>query len=371
MGQMKRADMIVLGGGIIGCSLAEELARRGRRVLVVERGRIGAEASSAAAGILAAQMDLPAPGPCFELCQASRRMYPRWVEHLERRSGVPVGYHVDGILYLATTGREVHLMERRARWQRASGLRVDRWSPKEARRHEPAVDGRFKQGFHFPTEAQVDNVALMQALAVAARKAGVELRDETAVHRVLVRGGVARGVETSQGSLESAVVVNCLGSWADLDGAFPVRLPVEPARGQMLSFQGPVRLIRHAVMSERAYAVQRRDGRVLVGSTIERAGFEKALTLEGIHAILSGVRHLSSAFDSCAWRDAWAGFRPRTADGLPIIGQTAIKGLYAATGHFRHGILLAPITAHLLAELILNGKSSTDLSPFSPLRFSK
>ncbi len=365
---MKPSEVIVLGGGIIGCALAEELARHGQRVAVVERGRIGAEASAAAAGILAAQIDLVSPGPLFELCQAARRMYPRWVEHLERRSGISVGYHVDGILYPAMTGQEEQVMRRRARWQRRLGLRVDIWSPKEVRRHEPMLDGRLRRGFHFPTEAQVDNVVLMHALAAACRKAGVALLEQTPVRRVLVERHAVRGVETAQGLLAAPVVVNCLGGWANLDGAFPVPLPVEPARGQILVFKGPTRLVRHAIMAERAYVVQRRDGRLLVGSTVEYVGFERALTVHGIHSILSGIRHLTSALDACTFMEAWAGFRPATSDRLPIMGQTPVEGLYVATGHFRHGILLAPITAKLMAELILRGRPSFDLTPFAPSR---
>ncbi|MBI1992572.1 MAG: glycine oxidase ThiO [Candidatus Omnitrophica bacterium] len=367
---MARYDMIILGGGIIGAALAEELARHGKRVTVVERGSVGAEASSAAAGILSAQMDLASPGPFFELAQAARRMYPRWVEHLERRTNEAVGYHVDGILSLAMSGREERAMTRQARWQTKQGLRVERWSPKEVRRHEPAIDGKIRCGFHFPTEAQVDNVQLMRTLTTACRRAGVELQEHTAARRLLIREGKIRGVETNHGLLEAPVVVNCLGSWALMGGTFPIPLPVEPARGQMLAFRGPKRLIRHVVMSERAYVVQRRDGRLLVGSTVEFAGFEKALTLDGIHAILCGLRHMTSALSACAFLEAWAGLRPFTKDRLPILGKTPIEGLYIATGHFRHGILLAPITAALMGELILRGRSSFDLSPFSPGRFS-
>ena len=366
---MSRTDVIILGGGIIGCALAEELARHGQRVVVIERGRIGSEASSAAAGILSAQMDIEQPGAFFELCQASRRMYPRWVEHLQRRSGMSVGYHVDGIVYLAMTGAEERAMTRRARWQTKRGLRVERWSKKEVRRHEPSVDGQLKRGFHFPTEAQVDNVMLMQVLAAACRKAGVDLRERTSVRCPLVKRQSVQGVETDHGNVFAPVVVNCLGSWASMGGTFPITFPIEPVRGQMLAFRGPKRLFRHAVMSERAYVVQRRDGRLLVGSTIEFAGFEKALTLDGIHGILCGLRHMSSALSQCTFLEAWAGFRPCTNDRLPILGKTSIEGLYVATGHFRHGILLAPITAHVMTELLLRGHPTLDLLPFAPARF--
>ncbi len=365
---MGRTDVIILGGGIIGCALAEELARHGQRVVLVERGHVGAEASSAAAGILSAQMDLAQPGPLFDLCQAARRMYPRWIEHLQRRSGMSVGYHVDGILYVAMTSREEQVMKRRATWQRRLGLRVERWSRKQVQQHEPAVDGRVRCGFHFPTEAQVDNALLMHALAIACGKAGVQIREETTVRRLLLREGHIRGVETDQGRLEAPMVVNCLGSWASIGGAFGLSVPVEPARGQILVFHASRRLLCHTVMSEDAYAVQRRDGRILVGSTIEFVGYDKSLTLEGMHQILCGVRHMSRLLNDCTFVEAWAGFRPFTKDQLPLMGKTAIDGLYAAAGHFRHGILLAPITAHLIAQLILRGRAPMDLSAFDPMR---
>jgi len=137
----------------------------------------------------------------------------------------------------------------------------------------------------------------------------------------------------------------------------------------MLAFQGPKRLLRHAVMSDRGYVVQRRDGRLIVGSTVEFAGFEKALTLDGMHNILCGVRRVISRIEQCPFLEAWAGFRPYTTDQLPIMGKTPIEGLYMATGHFRHGILLAPIAAQLMTELILHGRPSFDLTLFDPRRF--
>jgi glycine oxidase len=366
-----KTDVVVLGGGIIGCAVAEELARRGQRVVVVERGQIGAEASSAAAGILSAQTDLSKPGPFFDLCQAAREMYPRWVGHLERRSGVRVGYHQDGILYLAMTKRERHMMSQRARWQRRRGLRVERWSPTEIRRREPSLDRTVGTGFFFPREGQVDNVALMQALARACRRAGVRLWERTTVKGLVIRRRAVRGAQTSRGMVDAPVVVNCLGSWANLDGRFPVRIPVVPVRGQMLAFQGPKRLFRRTVMSERAYVVQRRDGRLLIGSTVEFAGFDRSLTVEGISGILSGIRRITTALSRCTFTDAWTGFRPCPKDRQPILGPTSVHGLYAATGHFRHGILLAPVTAALLAELIMGRQPAFDLSSFDPARFDR
>jgi glycine oxidase len=367
---MARYDVIVLGGGIIGCAIAEELAQLDQRVVVMERGTIGAEASSAAAGILSAQMDLVRPGPFFDLCQSARRLYPHWVRRLEQNSGLSVGLHQDGILYLALTEREERMMTARAAWQRQRRLTVQRWSPAEVRRHEPSVDGRLRCGFYFPTEAQIDNVQLMEALSKACRRAGVTLMEETRVRRLRLQRRIVQGVETDRGSVRAPVVINCLGSWASLIEPPPIKLPVVPARGQMLAFTGPKGLFRSAVMSEQAYVVQRRDGRLIGGSTVEFVGFQKCLTLAGIHAILSGLRRMTSVLDRCTFVDAWAGLRPCSKDQLPLIGKTSIDGLYLATGHFRHGILLAPLTATLIADLLLNGQTPFALSAFALERFS-
>lgn len=366
-----RYDVLVLGGGIIGSAIAWELAQRGQSVCLIERGTIGCEASKAAAGILSAQMDLERPGAFFELCQASRRLYTGWVKRLEHASGIHVEYAQDGILFLAFTHRDVATMQTRMRWQQRRGLTVERWSPSEVRRHEPNVEGRFKAGFCFPTEAQVDNAKLMQALSRACRKVGVSVLEQTEIRRLLTRAGRVIGVQPPHQTLRASSVVNCLGSWASISGMQRLKLPVVPAKGQMLSFDAPKRLFHRTVMSEAAYGVQRRDGRLIVGSTVEFVGFDRHLTLAGMHRILSGFRQMvrPSVFDRSTFREAWVGFRPCSQDRLPILGPTRIEGLYAALGHFRHGILLAPITATLLTEFILTGESSVDLQPFSPARF--
>lgn len=362
---MARADVVILGGGIIGTSLADEFARQNQQVVVIERGKIGAEASSAAAGILSAQMDVPRPGHFFDFCQLSRRMYAKWVSRLERHSGQEAGFKRSGVLYLAASKAQESRMQSRASWQGRLGLRVEHWSAQQIRRREPAVDGNFRCGFNFPLEGQVDNVLLMRALAGTCLKDGVTLKEETAAQRLVIRNNTVTGVETSHGHWDSPVVINTIGSWASIN-PFPVKLPVEPARGQIVSFAGPKKLFRRPIMSERAYIVQREDGQLLLGSTIERAGFNKSLTVKGIRDILCGARTISSRLDSCAFVDSWAGLRPYSKTGFPLLGPTEIRGVFVATGHFRHGILLAPATALLMAQLVLHGHSSFDLSPFFP-----
>ncbi len=364
---MARYDVIVLGGGIIGCSLAEELARRGQRVCVVERGTVGCEASTAAAGILSAQMDLERPGPLFELCQETRRIYPAWVRHLERQSGLDVAYHEDGILYLALTSAGAERMARRIAWQRRAGFKAERWSRRQVRLREPHATERIRAGFFFPTEAQLDNVTLMRALSLACRKAGVTLLERTEFRRLHVARSRVVSVETSRAYLRAPVVVDCLGSWA-AEG--DESLPIRPARGQILAFDAPPRLLRHVVMSEFGYGVQRRNGSLLIGSTVEFVGFDHHVTGTGMQQILSGFHRMMKpeVLAQSQFRDFWAGLRPHSHNGLPVLGPTSTEGFYVAGGHFRHGILLAPITARLMSALILGKRPAMDLAPFLPTR---
>lgn len=364
-------DVIILGGGIIGCALAEELARSAkRRVLIVERDALGQEASSAAAGMLSAQMEFQRYSPIAELGLISRDMYSRWVAHLQQSSGISVGYNVDGLLHLAMDAQEERRIHRQTRWQPKRGLPLEHLSRSQVRRQEPAIDGPVHSAWLFPLEAQVDNGLLMRALTAACRRRGVRILEQTPAHRVIVRKRTVQGVETNRGVFRAPIVVNCLGSWASLGGRFPVKLPIHPIRGQMLAFQAPRRLFRRMIVSRQAYVVQRRDGRLICGSTMESAGFVKALTFEGMRNILSGIQQFSRSIDESPLLQTWSGLRPVTPDQQPILGTTSVEGLFIATGHFRHGILLAPITAKLMAQLILTGHSSIDLGPFSIQRFS-
>ena len=367
---MPRSDILILGGGIIGCALAEELARRDKKVTLLERGTIGAEASMAAAGILSAQTDQEKPGPLFDLCQESMRLYPRWIRRIKQASNIDPQLHTDGILYLAMTQAEAKAKARQAQWQKRRGLRVERWSHAEVRRKEPALSGKHVAAFFFPDEAQLDNAALMRALAIASRSAGASVWEKTTVQRFQIQENAVSGVETNRGRFRAPVVINCLGTWADLGGRFPQRLSVEPIRGQILMFEAPRKTLRHIVFSERGYAVQRRDGRLLAGSTLEKAGFAKALTVEGMGRILLGLGQLMDG-QAAGWPlvAAWSGLRPGTIDDQPILGPTETEGLYVAAGHYRHGILLAPVTAIAIADTLTGRPSSIDLSPFSPLRF--
>jgi glycine oxidase len=365
------ADAVVVGGGVIGCALARELARRGARVVVLERGRVGAEATTAAAGMIAPQAECEEPGPVLRLGLASRARYAAWVEALRAESGVDVDYRADGIIYAALTASDTRVLAARARWQRAAGLRVERLDVPTARRLVPALSARARLVLHFPDDHRLDNERLGTAVALAARRAGAVVRDGTAAHAVVVRRGRVVGVETDAGTVGTTVAINAAGAWAGelrVPGARPV--PVFPVRGQMLVLRGPLGILPRPLYSRRGYVVPRPDGRLLLGSTRERAGFEKRVTASAAADLLAALGAMAPALGDLALEGAYAGLRPGTPDDRPILGAArGPRGLFYATGHYRSGILLAPATAEAVADLILTGTTTLPVAGMSPARF--
>lgn len=344
-------DVAVLGGGIIGCAVARELARAGLRVAVFERSRIGAEASSAAAGMLGAQAESDDP-VLFRLGLESRAMYPALLEALRDETGIAVEVWRPGTLYLAFNAGEQAVLAARCAWQRQLGVASEDLERRQVWTLEPAVSRRVRGGVLFPLDGRVDNAALTAALAQAAVAAGAVLREGEDVKAVIADGGAVRAVVTARERVACGAVVNAMGAWAArVRGMTP--LPVHPVRGQMAVVRAPRPPFRHAVYSVRGYAVSRRDGRVLLGSTRETVGFDKRVTAGGMAAILSAAAELAPALRTLPLCDAWAGLRPGSSDGRPIVGaDPAVRGYFVAAGHYRDGVLLAPVTARLIAAAL-------------------
>ena len=365
------ADVAIVGGGIMGCAVALRLAQRGLRVTVIERGIPGAEASSAAAGILGPQMEADGPGPLLDLALRSRALYPALAAELHDATGIDVGYTKSGVLAVALSDAdEVELTARRI-WQVARGLRVESLTGAAARELEPALTTEVRSALRFVDDGQVSAREVARAFSQAAAAAGARFLQGRYVRRVVVSGGAATGVELDGEILPAGVVVVAAGSWSALvdGGGVPAQV-VRPARGQMVSIETRPPLFRHVVsVHGHGYLVPRRDGTVLAGSTVEMAGFRKEVTVGGLAQILSLARTLVPALGEAPVTATWSNFRPYTEDHLPVLGHTPIKGLVLATGHYRTGILLAPITAWSIAELIASGQSSVDLTPFSVTRF--
>ena len=376
-------DAVVVGGGVVGLSAARELARRGLSVALTERGHVGAEASWAAGGMLAPQSEAERADAFFRLACAARDLYPDLAAALREETGVDIELDQTGTLYVALTDADAAECEHRYSWQSRAGLAVEQLTGDEARALEPNVSPRAVAALRFPSDWQVESRRLVAALALSARRAGVRIYEHTEASSILTSvAGRVRGIETSRGTLEADAVVVACGAWTSLlsagdeagaVAAATAAVPrVEPVRGQMLCYEmgAAAPFVRHVVYSPRGYLVPRRDGRLLAGSTTERVGFDKSVTARGRAEIVSHAEEIAPALRALRLADEWAGLRPRADDDWPVIGPHAgIKNLFYATAHYRNGILLAPLTGRLVAEMIAGEAADELILPFSPERF--
>ncbi len=353
---VKTWDVIIVGGGIIGLSLSIALRKLGASVLVVERGEPGREASHAAAGMLV-DCPLETPPPLQPLATASARMYPEFVHELQDESGMDVDLRDQGTIHFPS---DEQLREH-------PGLERDSPLPAPLAELEPALVHAEGTAIYLK-ERSVDPRALTSAALKAARHRGVAVSSGTVATAVLQSNGGVAGVITDKTAYSAAAVVNCAGAWA---GRLPPhQFPTRPVKGQMLSLVGtPHNVLRHVVRAHEVYLVPRSDGRILVGATVEEAGYDKRIDPDAIQHMHQAAIHLLPALRQARVLEAWAGLRPCSPDNLPILGETETSGYFVATGHFRDGILLAPITAHLMAQVVTGGKTEHDISRFSPSRF--
>jgi glycine oxidase len=368
---VKSWDAIVIGAGIIGLSLAIELDKHGLRVLVVEKGEPGREASWAAGGML---VDFPAetaPG-LRELATASTEMYPEFVRGLEDESGLKIDLRSVGTLVLA--GAETGLCPV---WAGKSPATTRAYAlPRPLAELEPAlrVDNsrdRSNDGSRvlYLQERCVDPRDLTAAAIAAARHRGIDFSSGDQVLDVEVANGRACGVRTNKTQFSAGMVVNCAGAWAGQIGPYP--FPTRPVKGQMLCVIMPQKeLVRHVVRAPDVYLIPRSDGRMLIGATSEEAGFDKRTVPETIQKLRQAALDLVPKLDDARFLSAWAGLRPGTPDGLPILGATPTPGYFVATGHFRDGIMLAPVTAQLMAQMMTGQIHRIDVSKLSADRFA-
>jgi glycine oxidase len=368
------ADVVVIGGGAVGLSLSRALALRGVDVVVVERGEPASRATSAlgaAAGMINPQAHPGIePEAVRELALHSRELYPEWIEGVEEASGLSCEWDARGGLVVVRTEAEEVAVDRALDWQRARALPFEVLAAEEALAKEPSLTPKTRAAFSFPKESHVSPPRLGRALAFAARAAGVRLFTQTPVSRVLVENGRACGVETGNGRLLADAVVNAAGAWSGQIAGVP-SAPIQPVRGQLVSVDAssdPDRL-RRFVHAGDVYLVPRRDGSIVIGSTLEHAGYDGRPTAGGIASLVTRAASLVPSIEHAPLLDAWAGLRPGSPDGIPILGETALSGYYLATGHFKNGILLAPASAALLADLLTGRPPVLSAAPYSPARF--
>jgi len=368
-------DVVVIGGGVIGLTIARALAHRGAgEICLIERASLGHEASFAAAGMLAPQAEANSQDDFFRLACQSRDLYPDFASSLHDETGIDVELDTTGTLYIALTYHDLVEIEKRYEWQTAAGLEVEKLTASQALQLEPCISQSVRGALRFPRDLQVENRRLLSALANSVAKLGVTVLSGTTVESVKIERDEVRGVHTLRGFISCPNVVVAAGTWSSLlklsQPSEKRAMMVEPVRGQMIAFDARPQLTRHVIYSPRGYIVPRRDGRLLAGSTSEHAGFAKQVTAGGISAILQHAQEISPSVSALPIVDTWAGLRPRAPDSLPVLGPCdEIGGLFYATGHYRNGILLAPVTGELIAEAVVTGVSSPLLGPFSPSRF--
>jgi glycine oxidase len=365
---MAASDYLIVGGGVIGCSLARRLAMAGARVTLLERGRPGAEASWAAAGILEPTAGSYGGLPLLAHWLAGLHRYRDFVAAIQDDSGLAIEYRITGRLRLTFDESELPVLQETRRAQLEAGIPCELWSAERVREEEPNVAPGVAGALYFPDHGLVDNRALMAALPVAASRRGAALRSDAAVTDLLMEGERVVGVRVGSERLPAGAVVIAAGCWSGQLGLRPA--PVAPSKGQMVALADGAALCRHIVSVPGGSLAPRGDGRLTYGATKEDVGFDKRVTAGAVARLLAGAIRICPAVADLAVQQTWAGLRPVVqADQLPVLGAAA-PGLFYATGHYSMGILSAPATAEAMSGLLLEGRSPLPIETFSPLRFA-
>jgi glycine oxidase len=372
---VSKPNVAIIGAGVIGLGIAWRLAMRGVPVTVFDKGACGAGASHAAAGMLAACAEAePGEEALVTLGRASQARWPAFAAELKQASGVDVGLRPEGTLVVALTSDDQARLSHQLVFQQKLGLPLQWITAAETRRREPHLAGKLAGAVFSPEDTQVDNRKLAAALRIAAEAAGAGISEHQAVKTISNDAGRVDGIVLADGRKVAAdVVVLAAGAWSrSIEGLAPeLRPPVRPIKGQMLALRmdPTAPLLTHVVWAPGAYLVPRLDGRLLVGATVEEKGYDTSLTAGGILTLLEAAWRVVPAVEELPIDEMWVGHRPGSRDDAPILGTGLIDGLIYATGHHRNGILLTPITADAIAELVFEGAADPAIRPFSIERF--
>lgn len=365
----KTFEAVIAGGGLIGGAIALELALAGVRVALFEQGEPGREASWAGAGILSPAPESPSTIPLVPLGKASMAFYPDFVARVEEISGQDVGFRLKGTVEALFSRDAARELSTHVALHHGWGLKAEALSAEDARELEPALSPELEAAVLRPDEASVDNRALTHAVLEAARKSGAEIFVHQKVQGIWRDKERCAGLLLANEKVSAKWTIIAAGSFsASIDGV-GTYAPVRPAKGQMISLRPQGTKIDRVLWSDKIYLVPRNDGRILAGATVEYIGFDKQVTAGGLEKILIGAIELAPELAAASVEETWAGLRPDSPDHLPILGPADIEGLLLATGHFRSGILLTPITARLVREWVTEQRVSVDWDRFSPLRF--
>ena len=378
---MKNKKIIIIGGGVIGLSIGWQLVKAGAAVTIHERGQAGRGASWAAGGMLGpiaeahiAELDL------LKLSNQSLARYPEWVDELETETEMSIGYRAEGTLIIGIEPDDTYQLRHAYTLYQDLGLNVEWLSGQEAREIEGALSPYVTAAIRCETDHQVDNRLMVQALQRAYQRRGGVLHQNSSIERIVIENRSVTGVQTQEGFQSADVYILAAGCWSGQVSGLPDTIipPVRPVKGQMLALQMHEGvMLRNVIRTVKArypmpiYLVPRTDGRLIVGATTEELGFDTDLIVGGIYELLHGAFEAVPGIYKLPLIETWTGLRPGSSDNAPILGKTPVENLIYATGHYRNGILLTPITAYEISKLILTGETSETITPFQLDRFSK
>jgi glycine oxidase len=365
---MSTYDVVIAGGGLIGASIAFELAEVGMKVALYDAREPAREASWASAGMISPAPEDAGMIPFMPISLASAALYPELIRKVEKLTGKDVGYLKSGALDIILEGNAQEELSTIIALQHGVGLRAEALSAERARQMVPSLTEKMQAAIFRPDDSSVDPRVLTEAMLEAAQMKGAQVFAGNGA-KGLKLGGQCRGLILERGEVEARWTIIAAGCFsARIEGAGPYA-PVFPAKGQMLALRCESLEMKRILWTGHKYLVPRKDGRLLAGSTIERTGLDRAVTAGAIQSILSEVIRIVPELEAARVEETWTGLRPDSPDHLPIIGPTDVDGLLIATGHFRSGVLLAPITAQLIREWITDGRVSLDWERVSPMRF--
>ena len=359
-------EVIIVGGGIIGLSIAFELQSRGLKTCIVDSKGPATESSWAAAGMLAPQIETTKYDASWVLRRNSRALYSSWIDRLRAHSDHDPQYQKCGALLYCQSLEERERIWSELEWQIEAGQNLCRLDQAELNERLPQISSSYRAGLFFPNEAQVDPRQLCQTLIQACTRLGVIFKWGQAVTQIETHGGAVCSVKTNEEIIPCECSVLAAGAWSNLiEGVRMIPERIIPVRGQMLALELSSTEQLPLLTNQDIYIVPRENGRALIGSTMENVGFERGTTEKGLQSLLDGVKKIWPELAQAKVLETWSGFRPKSADDLPLIGPSPIQGLHLATGHFRNGILYAPLTAELIADLMTKQKTSIETEAFN------
>ena len=371
---LMNSEVLIVGGGVIGLSIARELSLRGvRGITIVDRGRLGREASWAAAGMLAPNIETDSTEDFHRFGCESLELYPALADALLEETGIDIELDRAGTLCVALNEEESLALDKIYFQQRERDVQIEYLSGKALHELDALISPAARGGLFYPGDWQVENRKLLDALQEFVRRNGIRVIENLEITDLTTDGDRVRGAKTDSEDLGAGITVLATGAWTSFIkiSDMPVAVDVKPVRGQMIGYQLPSGSLHHVVYGANGYLVPRWDGRVLVGATVEDAGFDSQTTEEGVEMLKTAATEIVPQIKTYPMTGSWAGLRPFAADGLPILGAIpGYENVYVASAHYRNGILLAPRTAEILAENIIDGRGSPFLNSFDPGRFS-